>query len=111
MSYFSELPQVDQDTITAAIDAVLTRGDAVSVYDGGEITVRASTDRATIIAALCTSDEDRLYFHRDGSAKHSGWAWLVYGNEPGVVIADATANEYTDSILARSNEIMMEYEG
>ncbi len=107
----ADLPQIDQDTIHAAIDDGLKNGGAISVYDGGEFTVTASTDKAEIVAALLTTDDDRLYFHPAADAKAYGWAWLVYGNEPGVVIADHTANDQTDAVLARANALMMAYDG
>lgn len=110
MSYFLKLPKIDQDTALAIIDDVLKQGDTVSVYDGGAVTVKTSTDRAAIIAALCTTDEDRLYFHEAGNPKYYGWAWLVYGNEPGVLVADHTTSERTEAVMARANALMMAYE-
>jgi len=109
--YYDELPQIDRDTIEAAIDTALGLGHLISVWDGGETTVKKSADRAAILGALCTSDEDRLYFREAGADKAYGWAWLVYGNEPGVIIADHTDNEMTAATLARSNKLMEEFEG
>jgi hypothetical protein len=61
---------------------LLQAGFALSVYDGEEYTVRRSRDAAVIQAALGTTDEDRI------DAYDGGTVWLIYGNEPGVLIAD-----------------------
>lgn len=109
--YYDALPQIDRDTIESAIDTALALGHLISVQDGECFTLGKSRDRAAILAALCTTDEDRLYFRAAEGEKFYGWAWLVYGNEPGVVIADHTDNEMTAATLAGANKLMEAYEG
>lgn len=58
---------------TALVDGLLSAGYALSIDDGEEITVRDSTDRAAILAALGSTDQDII---RSGSH----WVLLIWGN-------------------------------
>lgn len=72
------------------IAELLEAGYVLSVFDGGLTTVRRSADAAEIFAAMGTTDEDTLAAtHPTQTASFpSGAIYFVYGNEPGVVIAD-----------------------
>lgn len=77
--------------VRQCIAELLEAGFVLSVYDGGgPATVRRSADAAEIFAAMGTTDEDTLAAtHPSGNpAFPSGAIYFVYGNEPGVVIAD-----------------------
>lgn len=65
-------------------DAIL-HGYAVSVHDGEEVALDYTTDVQAVMAALMTTDEDTLFFHRGGDR---GWVRLVYGNDGTDVIQD-----------------------
>lgn len=66
----------------------LDAGYSVSVFDGEEWTVKRSTDRDRIMAALGTTDEDSLRFRQDDEI--IGSISLVYGNDPDEVVSDCT---------------------
>lgn len=111
MSYFNDLPQIDRDIIGSIIAETLKAGYVLSVFDGEETTVKESADPAEITAALCTTDDDRLIIRNHITGARIGAVWLVYGNEPGVVVCDYTLNDAMESILAHSNKLALEYEG
>lgn len=78
---------------TRIIDDALAEGWSVTVNDGEEDVVSAtrSRDRACILDALCSTDEDRVYFHKDGEQEPFGWVWLVWGNGTDL-LSDYTTN-------------------
>jgi hypothetical protein len=81
----------------ALVQALLDRGATVSVNDGEEWVVKRSTDKATIIAALFSTDEDQLVA-RDAEGNRLGWFHLVYGNDGTDVLSDYSANDYCEAI-------------
>ena len=86
----------EQAEARALIAYLLDAGCALSVHDGEETTIKASTDAAVILAALCTTEADTL------TAWHPGWArWpsflLIYGNGPGELIADHSDSPEADA--------------
>lgn len=60
------------------IEAILKRGYKVNVFDGEETTVRQSTDREKIFAALDTAESDVLTMYNEG--QRLGWFELIYCN-------------------------------
>lgn len=71
--------EIEDQIIDELLDRALGRGWSVSVFDGEEFPLRRCYDKATIRAAMRSTDTDYLYFH--GSAGEAyGWVWLVYGN-------------------------------
>ncbi len=110
MSYYAKLPQIDRTIIEQVIDDAVAQGFEISVFDCEEITLRRSTDKAAITAALCTTDDDHLYFYRPGVKERQGWAWLIYGNEPGVVLSDSTLDNGVEEITKRAYETALNYE-
>ncbi|SFJ47639.1 hypothetical protein SAMN03159338_1499 [Sphingomonas sp. NFR04] len=91
-----------------AAQALLDAGYSVSVYDGEETTVTRSTSIGEIMAAMNTTDDDRLIAF-DAEGKRVGFVWFVYGNGGDDVISDyacsleaalAPVNAYADSLAA-----------
>ena len=72
-------------------------GATVSVYDGEEWALKRSRDLDTIMAALGSTDNDELVW-RDASGARLAWFWLIYGNSPGELIADHTANDDAERV-------------
>lgn len=70
----------------------LAAGYTISVNDGEETTLECSSSERAIMAALMTTDEDRLLIHRAGEAERFGWVHLVYGNDGYDVVNDYTTN-------------------
>jgi len=86
----------------ALVTACLKRGFAVSVNDGEEWVVKRSIDKAEILAALFSTDEDTLVI-RDAEGRKAGWFWLIYGNDGWDVVSDYSVNDNCDAIW---NEVL-----
>jgi len=83
----------------ALVSAILDASGTISVYDGEEWPLRRSADKAAIIAAMFSTDEDMIQA-RDLDGAKLGNFHLVYGNDGIDVIGDHTANDYCESIMA-----------
>jgi hypothetical protein len=94
---------VEKLIVEAFLDEALTAGYSVTVFDCEEFTLKRSRDKASILAAMFTTDDDRLYLHKPGEAPaenepsnrllhYHGWVWFVYGNGGWDVISDYTCN-------------------
>jgi hypothetical protein len=93
--------EVERKIATAAIDAILAAGFAISIDNGGdEYELAHSTDKDTILKSMFLADEDRLFVEpletkkgtRRGNSPWFGWLYLVYGNDGWDVISDYTVN-------------------
>jgi hypothetical protein len=64
------------------VGELLKAGFSISVQDGEEIVLRSSTDKKAIMAALATTDEDRLFTHApaDFEGQRNSFVYLVWGN-------------------------------
>lgn len=63
------------------------------VHDGEEFATPRTRSERELMAALFTTDDDRLFVYRSADSKgHAGWVWLVYGNSGWDVISDHTTN-------------------
>lgn len=89
----------EANVIRPIIQRALDAGYKVSVYDGGEWTVKKSTDRDRIMAALGTTDIDTVRF-RDANDENIGSMMLVYGNDPEEVVADHTDNPTMEALVS-----------
>lgn len=79
------------------VDVVLASGYAAAMYDPDLVGWRKPTrDRDELLSALGEADSDEVELYRDGF--RVGWFWLIYGNGPGELIADHTANDVCDGI-------------
>jgi hypothetical protein len=97
--------ELEERIVMQVVDDLLAAGYPVDVFDGEEVTLKDSTDRAAIRAALFTTDEDYLYAKKNG--KVFGWVYAVYGNDGYDVISDYTVN--LEPILASANKIADRY--
>ena len=89
----------------AIVAAALAKAYSLSVDDGEAIPISHSTDPAALLAALGSTDEDRiLLYHAD--RRRAGCILLVYGNEPGVLIADYSDNEATNAVVLAADKLM-----
>jgi hypothetical protein len=61
------------------VASLLQFGNTISVNDGEAFTVKRSKDAKAIVAALATTDEDRLLV-RDNAGNRIGSVWLIWGN-------------------------------
>jgi len=85
------------------ITDLLAAGFVISVYDGEETTLRRSDNLTAIINAMGTTDEDHLFAYLPDVKGPKGRVFFVYGNEPGVVIADYTTN--LEECLTKTNQL------
>lgn len=96
--------------LACIVSAALDAGHRVSVFDGEEWVVKFSTNRAKILKACGSTEEDTLRI-RDALGNRVGSVTLVYGNEPGVLISDHTDNEAMDALLADANAVQDALQG
>jgi len=101
--------QIERDIGEKIIDDALAAGYTISVYDSAEWTVKNSRDRAEIVAALMTTDDDILRFS-DAEGKTIGSVWLVYGNSGWDVICDSSTNDPTQALLAGAEQLAETFE-
>ena len=93
---YKELPDHNKVELEAFVDVVLGAGYQLSVYDGMDVWSDATDDRTEAIDMLGEMDSDQVNVFDNGN--FVGWFWLVYGNEPGVLIADHTDNDACEGI-------------
>ncbi len=80
---------VEKEIVTAVVKQALAAGFALSVNNGGdEMEIEDVMDESAVLAAMFATDEDLLYFSKEG--KDLGWVLFVYGNGGWDVISDYT---------------------
>lgn len=91
MSKTSE--QIEVEIATKLIDDALAAGFTIDVNDGEDTPLENSTDKAAILAAMRSTDEDYLILKKAIGANKflAGWVRFVFGNECSV-ISDYTMN-------------------
>jgi len=91
------------------IKDALAQGYALNLSNGGDgMELPAPTTKFKEIDAACyATDDEHLYFYKDG--KRVGWVWLIYANSSWEVITDYTANDATEAILKGANELAEKY--
>ena len=106
--------KIERNIVELVVRSAIEAGYELSVDDGEEITLKRSRDRAAIMNALFTTDEDRLWFSRPGDASikgspkmYHGWVFFVYGNDGHYVINDYTTN--LENVLKKPNLLADKY--
>lgn len=86
--------KMEHAIITAAIKGLLEANYKISIFDGEETALKATSDSAAILGALFATDEETLIVHsnRDGKSFPFGSVQLIYGNDGYDVIADYTTS-------------------
>lgn len=100
----------ESKVIRRMVRIALTKGLTVSVWDGGEWTLKRSKSVTRVLSACGTTDHDVLRF-RDKDGTKVGSVSLVYGNGPGEVVSDYSdvpamewmvdVMEYCDKVAAQ----------
>ena len=85
---------VEKAITTVLVTDLLRVGYSLSVYDGGETTVRQSLVAKEVLDALMTTDEDTITVFKDGAFQ--GAVQLIYGNDGYDVIADYSVSLEAD---------------
>lgn len=82
----------EKQVVTELVRLLIEAGKEVTVFDGEEYTLRQSTDRDAILAALATTEEDQLLTDTMSFE-------LLYGNaeDGSEVITDYAADDLTEA--------------
>lgn len=83
---------VERKIARRLISDALKAGYSITVNDGGEDVLKCSKHLGQILAAMFSTDEDRLFMHREDNPKYYGWVHFVYGNDGWDVVNDYTIN-------------------
>jgi hypothetical protein len=91
----------ERGVATRLVRAALHAGYTVSVYDGGEYTVKRSRKERQILEALATTGEDVLVI-RDSAGERLGVLSLIWGNEESgeCLISDHTDNDAIEALYS-----------
>ena len=87
---------------------LLEQGCSLSVYDGGETTLKDSVNRMDILYSLATTDEDYL-FVKDSSGKKLGWYKFMYGETGYDVICDHSMT--LENMYPKTADLIRKLEG
>ena len=91
--------KIERRIVKAVIKSAIDAGGSVSLYDGGEWTVKKSRDAKVLANAIMSVDEESLRIH-NAAGESIGTVYLVYGNDGYDVICDHTDAPAMDAILA-----------
>ena len=103
-----KLISIEDQIIKITITKLLIARYLLSVNDGGETTVRRSSNHDQIFTAMKTTDEDYLLVYCRDSASDIGWIRFVYGNDSVDVINDYTTN--LEPVMVKIMAMITEYE-
>lgn len=103
--------EIEKRIAKRVITDALAAGYSLSVNDGEDTTLHSSRDMDAILAAMRSTDEDRLLFHIDHRehAPAIGWVRFIYGNDGPDVINDYTTN--LEAVLAGANALADRLDG
>lgn len=94
----------EKKVVTELVRLLLEAGHELTVFDGEEYTLRHSTNRDAILAALATTEEDQLF--TDAMSFE-----LLYGNaeDGSEVITDYAADDLTeaDGFFNKAYEVLL----
>lgn len=99
--------EVERKIAAALVKSARAAGYTISVDNGEDETYKMSSAKA-VLAAMFTTDEDRLFMWNPANGKCVGWVYFVYGNDGWDVISDYTTN--LEPIMAEANKISKQYE-
>lgn len=102
--------EIEDQIIDELLDRALGRGWGITLWDGtisdgGVIVVRRCHDKATIRAAMKSTDADVLYFTGVDGMSH-GWVLLIYGNGEDL-ISDLS---YRREVIALESQVHARFE-
>jgi len=108
--------QVEQKIARAVVDTLLAADFALGVYNGEEVVIHHSRDRAAILAALFDTDEDYLNVYTKGPQQKweevdttddspDHWVRFVYGNDGWDVISDYCSAALLDQYIGEGTAV------
>lgn len=103
MTHHKSMTDSDFDQAQKLVTVILRTGYAITVNDGEDIVIRNSTMAPAILEAMGSTGADWLsVVTRDPAHIRVGSIHLVYGNEPGVLIADHSTQDEIFQMVARA---------
>lgn len=87
----------------SAVREILSHQGRITVDDGEEKVLKRSTDLDSILKAMFSVDEERLFIAGPHADRYFGWVFFVYGNDGWDVISDYTTS--LDDWLTKTNAI------
>lgn len=81
---------MERRIVSKIIDVVLDNDYTISIDSGDDIAICQSSDKEDILAAMFSTDEDKILLYKDGKSK--GYIWLIYGNSGWDVIHDYSSS-------------------
>ena len=94
---------IEKGIAKRVVRAAIEAGYTVSLWDGGEWTVKRSSKLPEVIRAMFTVDEESLEF-RNAEGGLIGTVWMVYGNDGFDAISDHTATDTMERLLVDANK-------
>ena len=94
---------IEKGIAKRVVRAAIEAGFTVSLYDGGEWTVKRSRKLSEVVGAMFTVDEERLDI-RNAEGGLIGNVWFVYGNDGFDALSDYTATETMERLLSDANK-------
>jgi hypothetical protein len=90
---------IERRIATKLVNDALAAGYSISVYDGEEWALRSGKDAATVLAAMGSTDMDKLRF-RDADDNIIGTVLLIWGNEDDL-ISDTSESPEMDRLTGQ----------
>lgn len=101
-----KIQEAERQIARQIIDDGIAAGYTIDVDDGGAIVLKRSVDPEAILAAMFSTDGDKLIFN-DGD-RRKGSVWFVYGNSGWDVVADYSLS--LEHIMANADKLSDELE-
>lgn len=101
----------ERPVIQKLVDYALWDNGKVSIWDGEELSVHGCCNKLHILKNLAQTEMDQLEaYDKDGNCR--GWFSLIYHNgsenDPMIVISDYSANEWTENVYRKLEEVFGE---
>jgi hypothetical protein len=90
---------IEKGIAKRVVRAAIAAGYTVSLWDGGDWTVKRSRKLSEVVGAMFTVDEERLDI-RNSEGGLIGNVWFVYGNDDFYAINDFTATQTMEKLLS-----------
>lgn len=94
---------IERGIAKRVVRSAIAAGYTVSLWDGGEYTVKRSRKLSEVVGAMFTVDEESLEI-RNVEGGLIGTVWMVYGNDGFDAINDYTATETMEKLLRDADE-------
>jgi hypothetical protein len=83
-----EIKEVEEKVLRKCIEELLSHGFHLSIHNGEEQVNAPCREAGAIFSDLFSTDEERIFVYKPGSALPWAWIFLVHGNDGHDVICD-----------------------